>query len=107
MFKQLWNQSPLVTFQQYGWQMSLMAWLVLGLVAGFIASKIVNRHGEGVLVDIVLGIVGAIAGGFLFRMVGASGLTGFNLWSLLVATTGAIVLLVAYHAIRGRRWAHR
>jgi uncharacterized membrane protein YeaQ/YmgE (transglycosylase-associated protein family) len=107
MFKHLWNQSPLATFQQYGWQMSLMAWLVLGLLAGFIAGKIVNRHGQGVLIDIVLGIVGAFAGGFLFHMVGVKGVTGFNLWSLLVATTGATVLLVAYHAIRRRRWAHR
>jgi uncharacterized membrane protein YeaQ/YmgE (transglycosylase-associated protein family) len=87
--------------------MSILAWVLLGLVAGFIASRIVHRHGEGIIVDIVLGIGGAFVGGFLFQLFGASGLTGFNIWSLLVATTGAIVLLVAYHAIRGRRWAHR
>jgi uncharacterized membrane protein YeaQ/YmgE (transglycosylase-associated protein family) len=80
--------------------MSFLAWIVLGLLAGFIASKIVNKRGEGVVLDIVLGIVGALAGGWLFNTFGASGVTGLNLYSLLVAVVGAVVLLVAYHAIR-------
>jgi uncharacterized membrane protein YeaQ/YmgE (transglycosylase-associated protein family) len=80
--------------------MSFLAWIVLGLLAGFIASKIVNKQGEGLLLDIVLGIVGALAGGWLFNTFGASGVTGLNLYSLLVAVVGAVVLLIAYHAIR-------
>ncbi len=83
--------------------MSIIAWLVLGLIAGFIASKIVNRGGEGVLLDIILGIVGALVGGFLFSAIGAAPVTGFNLYSILVAVIGAVVVLVIYHAIIGRR----
>ncbi len=82
--------------------MSILAWIVLGLIAGFIASKIVNKTGEGLLLDIVLGIVGAVIGGFLFNLVGMSGVTGFNIWSLFVAVIGAIVFLVVYHAITRR-----
>lgn len=84
--------------------MSVIAWILLGLVAGFIGSKIVNRTGEGVLLDIVLGIVGALVGGWLFTVFGMSGVTGFNLYSLIVAVVGAIVVLLLYHALfRGRR----
>ena len=83
--------------------MSIIAWLVLGLIAGFIASKIVNKTGEGVVLDIVLGIVGAIVGGFLFSIVGAAPVTGFNIYSMIVAIIGAIVVLAIYHAIVGRR----
>ncbi len=82
--------------------MSIVAWLVLGLVAGFIASKVVNKSGEGVILDIVLGIVGAVVGGFLFSLVGAGPVTGFNIYSIVVAILGAIVVLVVYHAIVGR-----
>jgi uncharacterized membrane protein YeaQ/YmgE (transglycosylase-associated protein family) len=82
--------------------MSIIAWLVLGLIAGFIASKIVNKSGEGVVLDIVLGIVGAVVGGFLFSVVGATPVTGFNLYSVVVAVIGAIAVLVIYHAIVGR-----
>ena len=80
--------------------MSFLAWIVLGLVAGFIGSKIVNKSGEGILLDIVLGIVGAVVGGWLFNTFGAAGVTGLNLYSLLVAVVGAVLLLVLYHAIR-------
>ena len=80
--------------------MSIIAWIVLGLIAGFIASKIVNKQGEGFILDIVLGIVGAMVGGWLFSAFGGVGVTGFNLWSILVAIVGAIVVLVIYHAIR-------
>ncbi|HEY3128023.1 MAG TPA: GlsB/YeaQ/YmgE family stress response membrane protein [Acidobacteriota bacterium] len=79
--------------------MSILAWIVLGLLAGFIGSKIVNKRGEGFLLDIVLGIVGAVVGGFLFNALGAGGVTGLNLYSLFVAVVGSILLLVAYHAV--------
>jgi uncharacterized membrane protein YeaQ/YmgE (transglycosylase-associated protein family) len=84
-------------------KMSILGWLILGLIAGFIASKIVNKSGEGVILDIVLGIVGAFVGGFLFTRFGAEGVTGFNLYSMFVAVVGAIVVLVLYHLIIGRR----
>ena len=80
--------------------MSIIAWIVLGLIAGFIASKIVNKQGEGFILDIVLGVVGAVVGGWLFTAFGSVGVTGFNLWSVIVAVIGAIVVLVVYHAIR-------
>ena len=79
--------------------MSIIGWVVLGLIAGFVASKIVNKTGEGVILDIVLGIVGAIVGGAIFNAVGEVGVTGFNLWSMFVAVIGAIVILVIYHAL--------
>ena len=82
--------------------MSIIAWIILGLIAGFIGSKIVNRTGEGVLLDIVLGVVGAVVGGFLFNQFGATGVSGLNLYSLLVAVVGAVIVLVIYHlVIRG------
>jgi uncharacterized membrane protein YeaQ/YmgE (transglycosylase-associated protein family) len=81
-------------------KMSFLAWIVLGLLAGFIGSKIVNKTGEGVILDIILGIVGAVVGGWLFNTFGASGVTGLNLYSLLVAVVGAVVILVVYHAFR-------
>ena len=80
--------------------MSFLAWIVLGLLAGFIGSKIVNKRGEGLLLDIILGIVGAIVGGWLFTTFGASGVTGLNLYSIAVAVVGAIAVLLVYHAIR-------
>ena len=83
--------------------MSIIAWLILGLVAGFIASKIINKSGEGLLVDIVLGIVGAMVGGFLFTTFGAAPVTGLNIYSLVVAVVGAVVVLMIYHAVIGRR----
>ena len=79
--------------------MSVLAWVVLGLIAGFIGSKIVNKRGEGLILDIILGIVGAIAGGFVFRAMGAPGVSGVNLYSLFVAVLGSIIVLVLYHAI--------
>ncbi len=82
--------------------MSIIAWLVLGLIAGFIGSKIVNNSGQGLILDIVLGVVGAIVGGYLFTFFGAAPVTGLNLYSMLVAIVGAIVVLVIYHAVAGR-----
>lgn len=81
--------------------MSIIAWIILGLIAGFVASKIVNHRGEGVLIDIVLGIVGAIVGGWIMTELGRQGVDGFNLYSTMVAIGGAVLVLVAYHAIRG------
>ncbi|HEY1751295.1 MAG TPA: GlsB/YeaQ/YmgE family stress response membrane protein [Caulobacteraceae bacterium] len=83
--------------------MGILAWVVLGLIAGFIASKLVNRTGSGIVMDIVLGVVGALVGGFLFSMFGAVGVTGFNIYSMLVAIVGAVVVLWIYHALMGRR----
>jgi uncharacterized membrane protein YeaQ/YmgE (transglycosylase-associated protein family) len=85
--------------------MSFLAWIVLGLIAGFIGSKIVNRRGEGILLDILLGVVGAFAGGWLFHLFGASGISGLNLYSLFVAVIGSVVFLVVYHMLfRRRAW---
>ena len=83
--------------------MSFIAWIVLGLIAGFVASKIVNKTGEGVLLDIILGIVGAVIGGYLFQTFGMTGVTGLNIYSILVAVVGAVVFLVLYHALFRRR----
>jgi uncharacterized membrane protein YeaQ/YmgE (transglycosylase-associated protein family) len=80
--------------------MSILAWIVLGLLAGFIGSKIVNKSGEGLFLDIILGIVGAVVGGWLFNTFGHMGVTGLNLYSLLVAVVGAVVVLVLWHAIK-------
>jgi uncharacterized membrane protein YeaQ/YmgE (transglycosylase-associated protein family) len=88
---------------QTGETISFLAWIVLGLVAGFIGSKIVNRRGEGILLDVLLGVVGAFAGGWLFHIFGAPGVSGLNLYSLFVAVIGSVVLLVLYHAFRRRR----
>ena len=82
--------------------MSVLAWMALGLIAGLVASNILARSGQGLLLDIVLGIVGAVVGGFLVTAIGASGVTGFDLYSMLVAIVGAIVVLWAYHAFSGR-----
>ena len=83
--------------------MSFIAWIVLGLFSGFIGSKIVNRTGEGVLMDIVLGIIGALVGGWLFNTFGMVGVTGFNVYSMVVAVIGAVVVLLLYHALVRRR----
>lgn len=99
--------SMIISPKQETAAMSFLAWIVLGLVAGFIGSKIVNKKGEGLVRDILLGVVGAIIGGYLFNLFGASGVTGLNLYSLLVAVVGAIIFLVLYHALfrrKGGRW---
>ncbi|MER9935967.1 MULTISPECIES: GlsB/YeaQ/YmgE family stress response membrane protein [unclassified Mesorhizobium] len=83
--------------------MGIISWIILGVVAGFIGSKIVNKTGQGVVMDIVLGIVGAIVGGLIFSAFGASGVTGLNIYSLIVAVIGAVVVLWAYHQFSARR----
>ncbi len=89
----------LISQRQQDSAMSFFSWIVLGLLAGFIGSKLVNKTGEGLIRDVLLGIVGAIVGGFLFNLFGASGVTGLNLYSLFVAVVGAVIFLVVYHAI--------
>jgi uncharacterized membrane protein YeaQ/YmgE (transglycosylase-associated protein family) len=84
--------------------MSFLAWIILGLIAGFIGSKLVNRRGEGMVLDILLGIVGAFVGGWLFSTFGRAGVTGLNLYSMVVAVIGAVVVLVIYHALSRRRF---
>ena len=83
--------------------MGIISWIILGVVAGFIGSKIVNKTGQGMIMDIVLGIVGAIVGGVIFSAFGSTGVTGLNIWSLIVAIIGSIVVLWGYHALAGRR----
>ena len=85
--------------------MGIISWIILGLIAGFIGSKIVNREGQGFWLDIALGIVGALVGGFLFDALGATGVTGLNIWSMIVAVVGSIVVLLIYNAAMGRRRA--
>jgi uncharacterized membrane protein YeaQ/YmgE (transglycosylase-associated protein family) len=85
--------------------MSIIGWIVLGLIAGFIGSKLVNRQGNGLWLDIVLGVVGAIVGGVIFSAFGATGITGLNLYSMVVATVGSVVVLWLYHALMDRRSA--
>jgi uncharacterized membrane protein YeaQ/YmgE (transglycosylase-associated protein family) len=80
--------------------MTLFTWIILGLLAGFIASHLVNHRGEGMVLDVLLGIVGAIVGGWLFQMFGAARVTGLNLYSIAVAVAGSVLFLVVYHAIR-------
>ncbi|MER9301147.1 GlsB/YeaQ/YmgE family stress response membrane protein [Mesorhizobium sp. M0621] len=83
--------------------MSIISWIILGAIAGFLGSKIVNKTGQGMIMDIVLGIVGAIVGGLIFSAFGASGVTGLNIYSLIVSVIGAVVVLWAYHQFSGRR----
>jgi len=86
--------------------MSIIAWIFLGLISGFIASKIVNKRGDGTVIDIILGIVGAVVGGFVFNLAGASGVNGFNVWSMIVAVLGAVIVLVIKHKVLGQGHAH-
>ena len=83
--------------------MSIIAWIILGLIAGFIGSKIVNKSGQGFLLDVALGVIGAVVGGFIFNFFGAAGVTGLNIYSLIVAVVGSVIVLWVYHAVAGRR----
>ncbi|MDB5402278.1 MAG: GlsB/YeaQ/YmgE family stress response rane protein [Rhodopila sp.] len=82
--------------------MTIIAWLILGLIAGFLGSKIVDSSGQDLILDIVLGVVGAMVGGFLFSLAGASPVTGLNVYSLVVSVIGSIAILLLYHAIADR-----
>jgi uncharacterized membrane protein YeaQ/YmgE (transglycosylase-associated protein family) len=83
--------------------MTILGWVLLGLIAGFIASKVVVSEGQGCLVNVALGLVGALVGGLLFSSIGGRPMMSFDLYSIFVATIGAIIVLVVYHAITGRR----
>jgi len=85
--------------------MGIISWIILGLIAGFIGSRIVDRQGQGFWLDIALGIIGALVGGFLFDLFGATGVTGLNIWSMIVAIVGAVVVLLIYNAVMGRQRA--
>jgi uncharacterized membrane protein YeaQ/YmgE (transglycosylase-associated protein family) len=80
--------------------MHLIIWIILGLISGFIASKIINRSGEGIVLDILLGVIGALVGTWVFGKLGWHGVSGVNLYSIFVSAVGAILVLVIYHAIR-------
>ena len=82
--------------------MGIISWIILGLIAGFIGSKIVDKQGRGFWLDIALGIIGALVGGFLFSLFGTTGVTGLNIWSMIVAIIGAVVVLLIYNAVTGR-----
>ena len=83
--------------------MPILAWIVVGVIGGFIGSKFVNNRGQGLVGDLFLGVVGAVVGGWAFNQFGHSGVTGINLYSILVSAVGAIGVLVVYHALSGRR----
>ena len=84
--------------------MGIISWIILGLIAGFIGSKIVNKSGSGILMDIVLGIVGAVVGGYLSTAIlGGPGISGFNFTSILVAIAGTVAVLWVYYNVLGRR----
>jgi uncharacterized membrane protein YeaQ/YmgE (transglycosylase-associated protein family) len=85
--------------------MSIISWIIFGLIAGFVGAKIVNREGQGFWLDIALGIIGALVGGFFFSLFGASGVTGLNIWSMIVAIVGSIAVLMIYNAVISRRRA--
>jgi uncharacterized membrane protein YeaQ/YmgE (transglycosylase-associated protein family) len=85
--------------------MGIISWIILGLIAGFIGSKIVDKQGQGFWLNIALGIIGALVGGFLFDLFGATGVTGLNIWSMIVAIVGSVVVLLIYNALTGRRRA--
>ena len=82
--------------------MGWIAWIILGLIAGFIASKLVNKSGSGIMLDIAIGVIGAVVGGFIGSKLGLGGVDGFNLWSILLAVVGAVIVLMIYNAVARR-----
>ena len=81
--------------------MGILLWIIFGALAGWIASMVMNTDSEqGPLLNIIVGVVGAMVGGYLFQTFGATGVTGFNLYSHIVAVLGAIVLLAAFKLVR-------
>jgi uncharacterized membrane protein YeaQ/YmgE (transglycosylase-associated protein family) len=83
--------------------MSILGWIIFGLITGFVGSKVVNSRGEGCFINIALGLMGALVGGFIFRQLAGFNAFHFNLVSMFVAIIGAIVVLIIYHAITGQR----
>jgi uncharacterized membrane protein YeaQ/YmgE (transglycosylase-associated protein family) len=82
--------------------MGWITWIILGLIAGFVASKLVNKSGSGILLDIVIGIVGAIIGGEIGSKLGVGGINGLTMWSVLLAVLGAVIVLLVYNAVSRR-----
>ena len=82
--------------------MGTLSWIIVGLIAGFIGNKIVNKSGEGFLRDTLLGILGALVGGSIFQHLGYAGVSGVNLYSILVAVVGAVIVLIIYYSLRGQ-----
>ncbi len=83
--------------------MSWISWIILGLVAGFIGGRIVNNSGAGFFRNVILGIIGAVVGGELFSAFGAHSVSGLNIYSMIVAVVGSVIVLVAYHAVMGNK----
>jgi uncharacterized membrane protein YeaQ/YmgE (transglycosylase-associated protein family) len=82
--------------------MGILSWIILGGLAGWIASMIMDTDKSmGVMANIIVGVIGALVGGFLVSLFGGSGVTGFNIWSLVVAVLGSIILLGLVKAVRG------
>jgi uncharacterized membrane protein YeaQ/YmgE (transglycosylase-associated protein family) len=82
--------------------MGILSWIILGLIAGFIGSKVVNKTGAGIIMDVLLGVVGAVVGGFLAGLLGYGGVTGINIYSVVISVVGAIVVLLVYRAVMTR-----
>jgi len=82
--------------------MPILAWIVVGIIGGFIGSRFFGSGGQGLVGDLFLGVIGAVVGGWAFNQFGHSGVTGINLYSILVSAVGSIVVLVVYHALSGR-----
>lgn len=83
--------------------MEILAWILLGGVAGWLASKVMNTDAEqGIVANIVVGILGAMVGGFIWSALGGNGAVNFSLTGLLIATGGAVVLLFFYRLVAGR-----
>jgi uncharacterized membrane protein YeaQ/YmgE (transglycosylase-associated protein family) len=82
--------------------MSILAWIVLGLIVRLIANKLVNKTGEGPLMNIVLGGIGVVLGGELINKLGIAGARWLNMWSVLVSVGGAALFLVVYNALARR-----
>lgn len=83
--------------------MGILAWLLIGLIAGVLAGMVMRGGGFGIIGDIVVGIIGALIGGFLFSALGSTGVTGFNIWSIFVAFVGACILIAILRAVSGSR----
>ena len=83
--------------------MSIVGWIIFGAISGWLASLIVNKQGEGCILNIALGLVGALVGGFLFSAIGGGSVTGLNVYSMFVAIMGAVIVLVVWHAVTGNR----
>jgi len=83
--------------------MGVIGWIFFGLIVGFVASRIAGAQGQGCLIDIALGLVGSLVGGALFQALGEQVFFEFSLRSMFVAIIGAVIVLVVYHAITGRR----